>query len=300
MLDSILLRLLIGLIFSSLIGIVAYKRGSLSQSGVFGAILTGTTIFGFGGWIAGTLLIAFFMSSSLLSRFKETNAQKQRAAEMFDKGGRRDIWQALANGGAAALFATLAYIFSDVIWFGYIQDSPDLRWDRAELWRFSLVAIAGALATVNADTWATELGVLSRSKPRLITSLAPVPSGTSGGISSIGLLAAFAGALFISMLSCVLAFGIGTFFNQNFQAFFTPTLIGGFLGSLFDSFLGATVQAQYFSVKRNKLTERAIENDGMPNTFVRGWRWMTNDWVNFVSSLFGAVVAASGYMWIQG
>lgn len=300
MLDTILLRLLIGLIFSSLIGVVAYKRGSLSQSGVFGAILTGTTIFGFGGWIAGALLIAFFVSSSLLSRFKETNAQKQRAMEMFDKGGQRDIWQALANGGAAALFATLAYIFSDVIWFGYIQDSPDLRWDRAELWRFSHVAIAGALATVNADTWATELGVLSRSKPRLITSLAPVLSGTSGGVSSVGLLAAFAGALFISMLSCVLVFGIGTFFNQNFQAFFTPTLIGGFLGSLFDSFLGATVQAQYFSVKRNKLTERAIENDGTPNTFVRGWRWMTNDWVNFVSSLFGAVVAASGYMWIQG
>ncbi len=108
-------RLLVGLLVCTLIGLVAYRRGSLSRSGVLGAVITGTTIFGFGGWAAGLTLIAFFVSSSLLSHFKERDIRKQRATEMFDKGGQRDIWQALANGGAATICALiLAIAASDV------------------------------------------------------------------------------------------------------------------------------------------------------------------------------------------
>ena len=68
--------------------------------------------------------------------------------------------------------------------------------------------------------------------------------------------------------------------------------IGGLLGSLFDSFLGATVQAIYYSDARQKETEKAVERDGTPNRHLRGWKWMNNDWVNFISSLFGAFVSA--------
>jgi uncharacterized membrane protein len=85
-LNIIVLRILTGLIFSSLIGFYAYRRGSLARSGVIGAVLTGTAIFGFGGWSWGLLLITFFVTSSLLSRYQES--QKERiAAEKFDKGG---------------------------------------------------------------------------------------------------------------------------------------------------------------------------------------------------------------------
>src|SRR5512143_1633729 len=125
---------------------VAYRRGSLTGGGVIGAILTGTIIFGFGGLAAAALLVAFFVSSTVLSHWRERD--KEPLAEKFQKGSRRDFAQALANGGVAGLCA-LAYFF---------YPRPII-----------FAALAGALATVTADTWATEIGVLSQTPPRLIT-----------------------------------------------------------------------------------------------------------------------------------
>src|SRR3954468_22993963 len=100
-------RILAGIIFSILIGGAAYWRGSLTPSGWLGAVITGTLTFGFGGWAWRLTLIAFFLSSSLLSHFRQ--ARKQAiAGEKFEKGGRRDLAQTLANGGVGAALA-LAY-----------------------------------------------------------------------------------------------------------------------------------------------------------------------------------------------
>ena len=288
-------RLLIGLAASALIGAFALWRGSLTRSGALGAVIIGTTIFGFGGWAAGLTLIAFFASSSLLSHFKENNARKQRAAEMFEKGGQRDIWQVLANGGAAAMFAVVDAI---------VESFVDQRFPCGQIARDCVIfpsiwqiALFGALATVTADTWATELGVLSRSKPMSITTFKLVEPGTSGGISLLGVLSALIGASFIAILfglrSGEMMMGGLDIGNLGFVLRIVFTAIsGGLLGSLFDSFLGATVQAMYYSDARQKETEKAIERDGTPNHHLRGWKWMNNDWVNFISSLFGAFVSA--------
>jgi len=71
--------------------------------------------------------------------------------------------------------------------------------------------------------------------------------------------------------------------------------LGGMAGSLFDSLLGATVQAIYYSQSRGKETEKRHEADGSQNRQVRGWRWLGNDWVNLFSSLVGALVAAASW-----
>lgn len=276
---AILTRLGLGLLISTAIGLVALRRGSLSPSGVVGAMLTGTLIFGFGGWVAGMLLVAFFVSSSALSKYKAQSREKHDAALMFDKGGRRDIWQALANGGAAAALAIPAAL------------APDTGTQLA-----FTAAMLGALATVTADTWATELGVLSTRPPVMVTTFKPVAPGTSGGISAAGLAAALAGSLLIAL--CFVAFStlLGNLSIPAAAPLALAAVPAGVLGSLFDSYLGATVQAQYFSTRRNKPTEKAIETDGTPNRHVSGWRWLNNDWVNFLSSLAGAGVAALLYI----
>lgn len=275
---NLLLQLGIGLLFSGAIGFLAYRRGSLTVSGALGALIVGTLIFGFGGWVWGLLLIAFFVSSSLLSHYRE--GEKERvAAEKFDKGSQRDLGQALANAGAGSLVAVAAFLLPGAAWAG---------------------AFLGAMATVTADTWATELGVLNPSPPRLITTLQPVEPGTSGGVSRAGTLAALSGGLFIGLLGAIFA-AISRLIQPATPGLpWLPALaaagIGGLAGSLIDSLLGATVQVLYYSAGRDKLTEKRIDPDGTPNTYARGWRWLNNDAVNFISSLGGAAIGAG--LWV--
>jgi uncharacterized protein (TIGR00297 family) len=258
-------KLFFGILLALFVAGAAYRAHSLDKSGALAAVLEGTLIFGFGGWRWAILLLAFFVSSSGLSHaFK---GRKRSLGEKFSKGSRRDAGQVLSNGGLAALFAALHPFFPDAVW----------------VW----VGFAAALAAVNADTWGTELGVLNPSAPRLITRLRQrVEKGTSGGVSLAGSVASFAGAALLGILA----------------GFFSPTGAGvnlallvtlaGFAASLFDSFLGATVQAIYRCPVCEKETERhPYHTCGAKTVQIRGWAWLNNDWVNFACAVFGAALA---------
>ena len=261
-------RLLLGLLFSSAIALVAYRRHSLDKSGAVGAIASGTGIFGMGGWSWGMTLIYFFVSSSLLSHYRQRD-KAGAAADKFSKGSRRDLGQAAANGGLATAFAII---------YGLAR-SPRTR-------RLAQAGFTGALATANADTWATELGVLSASKPRLITNGKQVAPGTSGGITALGIAASSLGA-----------YSLGVFFRlwqglrkSNFPAPLVA-LISGLAGSLCDSLLGATIQAMYYCSVCQTETERPVHRCGTPAQPLRGIPWMDNDVVNFLATACGSAVA---------
>ncbi len=81
------LRLILGLLFSSGIGLIAHRRQSLDKSGVLGAIVCGTSIVGMGGWSWGLSLVYFFVSSSLLSSFR-AREKAIAASDKFSKGWR--------------------------------------------------------------------------------------------------------------------------------------------------------------------------------------------------------------------
>ncbi len=273
-------ELLSGFVFSLAIGVIGYKRGALSGSGVVGAIITGTLILGLGGWEWGVLLVAFFVSSSVLSFYRSRD--KERLAEKFAKGHRRDLVQALANGGLAALLALLSQLFPSLpgggmggVWF---------------------VACAGAMAAVNADTWATELGVLSLHPPRLITTGQQVEVGASGGITWLGTAASLGGALLIGLLGGLELLALRQGWTIAVALILAATA-GGLAGSLFDSLLGASVQAIYWCDTCQKETECKVHRCGTETRLLRGWRWLGNDLVNFGASVIGALVAV-GIGWL--
>jgi len=259
-------QLAIAFVLSAIVVALALWRGSLSGSGAVGALAIGTLTFGLGGWEWGILLVIFFVSSSLLSHYKEE--EKKKAAEKFDKGHRRDIGQVIANGGLGACIATLsAFVPGNVV--------PPSAW---------FFLFIGVMASVTADTWATELGTLSKRPPRLITTGRVVEVGTSGGISPFGTAVSFLGGLVIGLTA-----GLITDFGILVTCI--AGAIGGLVGSLIDSLLGATVQRIYYSDTRNKETEKRYENDGTPNRPLRGWAWMNNDMVNLLASIVGGLTA---------
>jgi uncharacterized protein (TIGR00297 family) len=263
--EHIWLRLFLGFLFSSAIGIMAYKRRSLSRSGIVGAVLSGTTIFGMGGLGWGLSLIFFFVSSSLLSHFRAKD-KALTAADKFSKGSQRDFSQAMANGGVATLLA-LSYGLSP---------SRSAR-------TLLQAGYAGALATANADTWATELGVLSKWPPRLITTGALTTPGTSGGVTLAGTAASAAGAASLGLFFWL--------FQRKRPMLPLIGLISGMVGSLFDSLLGATVQAMYYCPVCHKETERNVHSCGTQTRPLRGVSWFGNDAVNFLATVSGALTA---------
>ncbi len=258
-------QLPLGILLALFIAYISYRAHSLNKSGAVAATFVGTIIFGIGGLWWAILLLTFFITSSMLSRvFKN---RKQSFNEKYSKGNERDAGQVFGNGGIATLFAALHFFYPEAVW----------PW----------MGFAASLAAVNADTWATELGVLNPHPPRMITDLGKiVEKGTSGGISLTGTIASLAGAALIGILASLL--GPQT---ASIKTAFIVTL-AGLAGSLFDSLLGATVQAMYFCPKDHKETEKhPLHTCGTQTIHIRGWKWLNNDWVNFACGLFGVLVA---------
>jgi uncharacterized protein (TIGR00297 family) len=260
------MQIVLGLILAIIVAVLAYRAHSLNKSGAVAASVVGAVVFGLGGWMWAILLLIFFVTSSGLSRaFKK---RKAGLNEKFSKGSERDAGQVFGNGGLATLFAALHAVYPESI----------LPW----------IGFAAALAAVNADTWATELGVLNPTPPRMITNLGKrVEKGTSGGISFWGTVASLLGSAVIALPAVLLA-PTGTL-NTNHFLLITAA---GLAGSLFDSFLGATVQAMYYCPNDNKETEKhPLHTCGTETVHLRGWKWLDNDWVNFACSALAVVIA---------
>jgi len=277
------MQIIIGCIPGIIVAYLAYRAHSLNLSGAVSAAIVGTIVFGLGGWQWAILLLAFFITSSGLSRMFKN--RKQGLYEKYSKGDQRDAGQVLGNGGLATAFVLVHVLYPESV----------IGW----------VGFAAALAAVNADTWATELGVLNPTPPRMITDLRKrvlgvlnphpprlihnfkqVEKGTSGGISIIGTLASLAGSGLIGILAASLS-------PQS--ASWTMSIIitvAGLAGSLFDSFIGATVQAMYYCPADQKETEKhPLHTCGTETVHIRGWEWLSNDWVNFACGAFGVLVA---------
>lgn len=257
-------QLLLGAVLALGVGLLGWLSRALATSGTAAAVVIGTLIFGIGGLPWAALMIVFFFTSSLLSRL--FSGRKRSLKDLAAKGSRRDWAQVLANGGSGAFLAVISLLFPGQVW----------PW----------LAYAGSMAAVNADTWATELGILSPSRPRLITTGKPVPMGASGGITLVGTSATLAGGLLIALCGAVLRPEVPA------AGFLLSVTAAGLAGSLIDSLLGATVQAIYYDPAREKETEKQVfAADGRPAAPVRGWAWMNNDAVNFISSVCGALAA---------
>jgi uncharacterized protein (TIGR00297 family) len=265
-------ELALGLALNGLIAWVAYRKNSLSLSGFYTAIFVGTGMFYAGAWMSNQIiwisLMLFFVTSSLLTKYRAN--EKEKYTKSHDKGGRRDYAQVLANGLLPLLFAVITAFTGSF---------------------FTLVAGVSTIATSTADTWASEIGILSRGKTISILTWKPIPQGESGGVSMLGIFASILGAGFISLFFAVYMNGIGelTIVQSGLSLLIIAT--GGLLGSMIDSVLGITIQARYQGLISGIVTEKK-KLASEATKLISGWAIMTNDMVNFVSSFSAAILIA--------
>jgi uncharacterized protein (TIGR00297 family) len=259
-------------------GYAAWRRGSVTGLGAIAGGFVGAVILIAGGLVHWIMLMLFFVSSSLVSRLGPH--RKNELERMHEKGSRRDAVQVFANGGIATVAVVLLRITGEAV-FG--------------------LAAAAAFASVNADTWASELGVLSPHRPRSIVTWRPLEPGTSGGVSLLGTAASSGGSVLIaSWYAIASALGLHPLLTppssigMNAAGVFLLVALAGILGTTADSVLGATLQAQYRDAD-GSLTERRVGAGG-PNRRARGVAIVTNDVVNLVSSAVAAAGASLVYL----
>ncbi len=255
-------QLLLALCFAALIAAISCRTRLLTLDGAIAQFVMGFILLGIGGWGWTVPTLVFFLTSSLLSR-----AAARKAPGTLDypaKSSTRDAAQVLANGGFVGAAAIGHRIAPDVAWY---------------------IAGLGSVAAANADTWGTELGTMGGWRTRLATTFVTVEPGRSGGISVPG---TFGGAVGAALVACSAL----PWLPPGEWSLALPIACGGVAGSLVDSILGATVQAQYSCSCCGKITERPV-HCGARGTRTRGIAWMGNDAVNLACTISGGLFALS-------
>jgi uncharacterized protein (TIGR00297 family) len=122
-----------------------------------------------------------------------------------------------------------------------------------------ILGYVASFATKLSDTTASEVGKAYGKSTFLITTLKPVPRGTEGAISLEGTLAGIIGGILISLV----AYSLGMI---TFQGVIICT-IAAFVATNVESVIGATLQSDL--------------------------DWLSNELVNVINTIVGAVVAIS-------
>jgi uncharacterized protein (TIGR00297 family) len=255
------------------------KRGSLNRDGAIAAFTVAALAFSC-SFRSGITLLCFYKTGSMLTKYGA--AVKQKLEEDYVAGeGQRGAGQVLACSAIAVACAILRRVFVGT-------DGP-LSLGVGELeclgnrLTLAFVAFFGCCA---GDTYASELGILSKSPPRLVTKPWKVAKpGTNGGISALGTAASAGGGIAMGLCHGLFMFPPSL---REAAALAYVGLLAGAGGSLVDSLLGATVQASYFCSEKQKIVKRPTAT----TTHVSGLPVLSNEMVNFVST---ALVAWAAY-----
>ena len=228
-------RILLICIFALVLGIGAYWAKAADSDAVLSETIVCLLVILFAGLSWFILLLAFYLLGGAFTRYGY--AHKHRLGIAQSHGGVRGYKNVYSNSLAPLVLAICYGVYgSDVFIYAFIA----------------------SVATANGDTLASEIGETSRSKPIMITTFRQTEPGVDGGVTPLGEAASLAGALIIGLLATGMgmagAFGI------------VVAAIGGFLGTNFDSLLGATLQS------------RGI---------------LSNNGVNLAATAFGALVGAA-------
>ena len=220
-----------------------YKRKHLLLDGFLSSTLMAGLILGFGGLQYVIPIAIFFILSTLLSKIGPENLHESKSG--------RNSNQVFANGGVGLVLCIFNHFYQkELIYYMFLA----------------------SIAAANSDTWATEIGKLSRARPKDIISGRSLNKGESGGITYTGLLGSISGSFVIAT--------VGYFLDIN-ASYLIIVFMSGVLGSLLDSILGSTLQSRFILMDGKTIKEEK-ETD---NYHYSGLVFINNNSVNFLCTL---------------
>ena len=296
MLDILTNPVVSGLLVMIVVGALAYKLQFVDISGLISAFVVGFTIWYTGGAVSFIIILFFFLSAGLATKMKYKEKAKQNLAQ--EGKGKRSWINVLGSGIIPMIFSIAAYMTGL---------SPALA---AAGWPFLLFGgYVGAVATTTADTLASEIGVFSKSKPRLITNLRrKVPRGTIGAVSLLGEGAALFAGLFIGILVLIFALLIPGMVpaittSEQLIVIVPLSMLTAFIGCNLDSLFGAVLQNRFVCEICGAITDKEFHCN-YETKYVGGFKSFSNMHVNLGSSGMGAalgiVLGAGLFVWILG
>ncbi|WP_188596363.1 DUF92 domain-containing protein [Thermocladium modestius] len=264
----------IGLAASIALALAAVKLRVIRRSAALAAVLIGTLIS-----LSGPFTVAFFIIFLFLSTIV-TRLGAGRKVELgvgSDLEGRTSR-QVLAVGIVPGILSAAVALLPS---------------------RYLMDLLVIAVAASSADTWASEVGVLSRSRPRLITKpwirLSP---GTSGGVTALGELGSMMGSAAMVLAALALTAAAPLAGPAYAYTWLTappsdyPALWAlGYVGEVLDSVLGALLQPKYFCPKCGVTTDQRIHHCGAETIKIR-WGVVTNELVNLLATSAVLALAA--------
>lgn len=242
------------------VALAAVLLNAIDARGFLASAVVGFAIV-YGGGLQWFIVVAvFFILGVAFTLYKYGYKKKIGGAQ--EKGGARNWPNILANGGFASIVAVMNFVFPGPA---------------------AAAMFLGAISASAADTAATELGLLSPSRPRLLTHPSRLVSpGTSGGVTSLG----FVGAAFASLVIGLMAILLGIL-SDPFLLIVLVCLVGGVFGALLDSLAGAAVQRKGYCIACLKPTE-ALSHCGEQTKRTGGLPFVENNIVNVLSTVSGA------------
>lgn len=241
------------------IGLVTFAlaKNKLTPGGIITAILVATIHMLDPYPVFFWLLVPFFLLGVLVTKIG--HAEKARLTKSSDGSsggeGPRNWMQVVANGGvASALILVHTYLHMSTPYMS-LRTGLSPAWHAPGLERILPIGIMAQYAAVAADTFGSELGILAKTTPVLVT--APwkkVPRGTNGGVTieglGYGLLASF-------LITAIAYFGVYAMppYRGLHSQVALLVCVSGVFGSVLDSFLGATVQATVTDRGSGKVVE---------------------------------------------
>lgn len=217
----------VAILLSSILSVLAWKMRLLTGYGSLSAFLVGTIIGVFGSlsWLLVLLLFTFLgFGATLYGLGKKKERGLQEGQE-----GERGHKNVLAVSVPPCLVAILSFVYG------------------AQGTMVANIAFIASISVAASDTIASEMGIMYPDV-WLITTFEKVPPGTNGGVSVMGTIWAFLGALVASVLGWVVINPL-----DALNPLFIIPIVAGFLGCMADSFLGATLE-------RNGYIDKYINN----------------------------------------